>query len=616
MEEAERGAPSSLRGWLSEVYLPALLSSQPEQLALRLGDRATVDDPIFGRTNGMPALLRYLEEVAAWLGKHEASFDKVAFIMGSDRDVTEGTLGLTFDGRRVKLPVAVVAERRKEREVEMRLYYSTRPINGIHAVRSPLLPQDDQIAVPPPIAAHLVALGKADVPAIVASFEIGGTLQSPSGEVFTREADGGTLQAFYERLFRTDRGGRSAGGASEGAGGVEVLNGGRADDGSTCALEYTIVKVHGKGVPAQAGLAVYERGESGLLKAARFYEDAEIRGARVRRRRGAFVMRASLLRVALRLALSFALSSCGSCGDGGDKDGGKPADLRKSALMQACTAFARAECTQLTACTPFNVTLTYGDEATCEQRAVLACVPALGAVGSTLNPSQVDQCAQAIKAESCEQFLDNDQPSACTYTGSFALGATCGTDSQCTTGYCRLGLPGACGECAVRAQAGQTGPDGGRPACLSDADCMATLVCAMGVCVGPSPAGATCSLQQPCQRTLACVAGKCAAPLPVGAACALPTDCDVTHGAACNTITKTCVAIATAASGQPCGIVNGGLTDCIGGATCGNVSPTLQGTCHQTAADDAPCGPDIGCLAPAVCAAGARCTLPSPANCH
>ena len=65
-------------------------------------------------------------------------------------------------------------------------------------------------------------------------------------------------------------------GGAGGSAGVEVLNGGRADDGSTCALEYTIVKMRGKGVPAQAGLAVYERGESGLLRAARVYEDAEI----------------------------------------------------------------------------------------------------------------------------------------------------------------------------------------------------------------------------------------------------------------------------------------------------------------------------------------------------
>lgn len=265
MEEApERGAPSSLRGWLSEVYLPSLVASQPEQLALRLGDRATVDDPIFGRTTGMPALQRYLEEVAAWLSKHHGSFEKVAFTMGSDRDVTEGTLGLTFEGRRVSVPVAVVAERRKEREVEVRLYYSTRPIKGTRAVRSPLLPKDDQIAVPPPVEAHLAALAKGDVRAIVETFELGGTLRDPQGDTYVRQADGGTLQPFYQRLF-------SGGGA-----GIEVLNGARADDGSTCALEYTIVKVHGKGVPPQAGLAVYERGESGLLKATRVYEDVEV----------------------------------------------------------------------------------------------------------------------------------------------------------------------------------------------------------------------------------------------------------------------------------------------------------------------------------------------------
>jgi len=329
-------------------------------------------------------------------------------------------------------------------------------------------------------------------------------------------------------------------------------------------------------------------------------------------------MRASVLRVALLTAIALGLPGCGSRSDGATTaDAGQSAaDLRSTALLRACTAFARAECTQLSTCTPFNVTLTYGDEATCEQRAVLACMPALGAAGSTLSSTQVDQCAQAIKAETCEQFLDNDQPSACTYTGSLALGATCGTDSQCSTGYCRLGLVGGCGVCATRAQAGQTGTDGGLPACLTDGDCVATLVCAMGVCVGPSPIGAACGLQQPCQRTLACVSGKCSAPVPVGSACTLPTDCDGAHGAACNTNTRTCVAIATATSGQPCGIVNGGLTDCVGGATCGQVSATLTGTCHQTAADNAPCGPDIGCMAPAVCAAGARCTLPNPTTCH
>jgi hypothetical protein len=261
----DRGSPSGLRGWLSDVYFTSLATDQVDQLMRRLGDRATVDDPIFGRTSGMPALARYLEEVAAWLTKRSGAFDKLAFVTGSDRDVTEGTLSLTYEGRRVQVPAAIVAERRPEREVELRLYYSTKPIKGTRAVRSPLLPQDDEVAVPPPVAAHLDALAKGDVRAIIAAFENGGTLRDAAGETYTKTEPGGTLDQYYRRLF-----------ASSSSGGLEVLKGARADDGSTCALEYTVVRVHGKNVPPQAGLAVYERGESGLLRTLRVYEDVEV----------------------------------------------------------------------------------------------------------------------------------------------------------------------------------------------------------------------------------------------------------------------------------------------------------------------------------------------------
>jgi hypothetical protein len=267
----DRDVPSGLRGWLSEVYLPSLVAAQADQLVRRLGDRATVDDPIFGRTTGMPALARYHEEVATWLRKHEGAFEQLAFVTGSDRDVTEGLLSLTFEGRRVKVPVAIVAERRPEREVEMRLYYSTKPIKGTRAIRSPLLPQDDEVAVPVQVAAQLEALSRADIGAILASFENGATLRDAAGEIHRKDEDGGALRAFYEKLCATM--GPSPGGGR--GSGVEVLKGARADDGRICALEYTVVRVRGKNVAPQAGLAVYERGETGLLRAVRVYEDVD-----------------------------------------------------------------------------------------------------------------------------------------------------------------------------------------------------------------------------------------------------------------------------------------------------------------------------------------------------
>jgi hypothetical protein len=270
MQDApERGAPSNVRGWLSEVYLPALVSAQAEQLLRRLGDRATVDDPILGRAKGMPALGTYLDRAATWLTKRDAAFDVLAFTTGSDRDVTEGILALAVDGKRAHLPVAVVAERRPEREVEIRLYYSTKPIQSGPTRRTPLVPRDDELAVPPPVAAHLLALARGDVDGIVASFENGALLRDSAGATYRKEEEGSSdLRAFYAKLFASSAAGRQPG--------IEVVKGARADDGRTCALEYTVVRIRGEDVSPQPGFAVFERGESGLLSAARLYDEYDV----------------------------------------------------------------------------------------------------------------------------------------------------------------------------------------------------------------------------------------------------------------------------------------------------------------------------------------------------
>ncbi len=254
-----------MRGWLSEVYLPALVSSQAEQLVRRLGARATVDDPIFGRTSGIPELGSYLERAAAWLTKRDGAFEMLAFTTGSDRDVTEGLLTLNVDGKRVSVPIAVVAERRPEREVEIRLYYSTKRILGESKRRTPLVPRDDELLVPPPVDAHLLALARGDTDAVVAGFENGATLRDPAGGTHVKnDGHGGAMRVFYDQLF--------AQGPERGRG-VAMVKGSRADDGRTCAVEYTVTRMRGSDVPPQPGLAVYERGESGLLRSARLYHD-------------------------------------------------------------------------------------------------------------------------------------------------------------------------------------------------------------------------------------------------------------------------------------------------------------------------------------------------------
>jgi hypothetical protein len=260
----DRGATPGLRGRLSEVYFPALVAAQASALALRLGDRATVDDPLFGRSTGMSEIGPRLTEMASWFAAHDAGFDNFGFVTGSDRDVTEGTLTLTMNGERVRVPVAVVAERRREREVEIRAYYATRALREKLSPRGELLPSDDGTAVPPPVAAHLDALSRGDAAGVVASFEQGGTVRTADGATHAKvDPDGGPLATYYAQLVRGERG----------AGGLQIRNNARADDGRTCALEYTVLRFRGSEVPPQAGLAVYERGESGLLRTVRVYDD-------------------------------------------------------------------------------------------------------------------------------------------------------------------------------------------------------------------------------------------------------------------------------------------------------------------------------------------------------
>jgi len=326
-------------------------------------------------------------------------------------------------------------------------------------------------------------------------------------------------------------------------------------------------------------------------------------------------------RGALGIAAALVLAVCSGCSSnksssGGGFDAGAEAEAGGGVTVaQACNDFATAVCGRLQACAPFSIQTIYGDQATCVQRTALGCSPSLGASGSQITAAQMDACAQALGAETCDQALDNAQPAACNVPGTLASGAACGSDAQCQSGHCKLSMPGTvCGTCAPRAAAGGS--------CGADGDCAAGLVCAPsssgkgGTCATPAEAGASCSATQPCVRTLACIGGKCQTPVGPNGACSAATDCDLAQGLYCDPQSKTCKQTQTATAGQPCLFVNGTLTACTASASCVPVDGGTEGTCHPTAADGNPCGPGIGCVAPAICSKNARCLLPDPSSCH
>ncbi len=171
---------------------------------------------------------------------------------------------LHLDGEtgRVDLPVAIVADREADGRIdELRIYSSTRPLTGRHANRPPLLQPDPELRESDVVAEYQRALAAGDVDAIVAAFEPDGYAREPAGGQYLHRGPD-SLRSFYQLLFSN-------------AGGIPLEHCALIDDKRACALEYNVMRWGRTELPPQAGVAVYVRGQSGKLAAARIYDDVD-----------------------------------------------------------------------------------------------------------------------------------------------------------------------------------------------------------------------------------------------------------------------------------------------------------------------------------------------------
>ncbi|WP_394837748.1 hypothetical protein LVJ94_12625 [Pendulispora rubella] len=253
-----------LRGRLAAVYYPALLALSHRALAHRLGERATVYDPLVGAAAGLSAIAATLEELARRFADAKVSYEPAHAIVGASRDVTEGTLSLdALDGKgaaRVSLPVACVMHRRKERQADLRTYHATVPLGRAQAHRTARAPEEGYV-LPTDVAEHLAALRLGDADALVASFESGGHLRDGAGRIHRREHD--ELHHFYVRTLQSERGANDW---------VPVVIA-TAEDGRLCAVEYRTEKLRDGETSPKEGLLVFERGDSGLFHSVRVYDE-------------------------------------------------------------------------------------------------------------------------------------------------------------------------------------------------------------------------------------------------------------------------------------------------------------------------------------------------------
>lgn len=243
MRDPEHEAPPpSLRGRLAEVFLPALIEETLAPLLRRLGDLATVDDPMGGSSTGVATLGPHLERFAGWLAERGARYSKSGTVVGADRDVAEGVLDLRNDGKQLSVPIAVVAQRGKNRQVEVRVYHATKSLGIDRRGPAPALPTE--IALPAFARDIFDAFRRKDGFGVATALETGGTVCEATGAETGRDALAALLEdgrhVFEARAV--------------------------AEDLQRCAVE--CVRPSGR-----SSLVVVERGESGLVRSVRIYDE-------------------------------------------------------------------------------------------------------------------------------------------------------------------------------------------------------------------------------------------------------------------------------------------------------------------------------------------------------
>jgi hypothetical protein len=246
----------------SVPYYDGLMSGEHDALIRSFAGEPVLHDPLNGRIRGVRAFESYVTSLRSFFEQHRMSFDAAEDVITTGRGFEEFVLHLDGIDGRYEVPVAIVADREPDgRLAELRVYHSLWPVSGGHTHRPPLLQRDPDLQLPDVVADYQRALAAGDLDAILDTFEPDAYAREPAGaEYFHRGPD--ARRAFYARLFSN-------------GGGIPLEHCAMIDTGRECAVEYNVVSWGTTELAPEAGVAVYVRGESGKLAAARIYDDVD-----------------------------------------------------------------------------------------------------------------------------------------------------------------------------------------------------------------------------------------------------------------------------------------------------------------------------------------------------
>jgi SnoaL-like domain len=257
----ERFEERHQRQLMSVPFFDGLLAGEFDALVDSFAGEPLVHDPMRGRIRGLAVFESFVGEMGAWLRERNVEVQEVDHVVRQRDGFEEVVLHLDGDSGRVSLPVAITASKQPDARLdELRIYFSGWALSGRHTVRPPLLQPDPQLSESDVVGEYQRALAAGDVDAIVATFEPDGYAREPAGDEYVHRGRDG-LRAFYEQLLS--------------GGGVPLEHCSVIDDGRVCALEYNVSRWGSAELAPQAGVAIYVRGDSGRLAAARIYDDVD-----------------------------------------------------------------------------------------------------------------------------------------------------------------------------------------------------------------------------------------------------------------------------------------------------------------------------------------------------
>jgi hypothetical protein len=244
------------------AYLPALAGGDTAAVLALFDGEPLIDDPRHGLVAGNAALRDFVAAQAAWMREGGATLELIRTTIGPARSLTEWLASIKVNGAPTELPIAVVGDRASiGTATAIRVYHSQWPLLGSHRLRGPILPEDAHLVIPDVVGAYMAALGSGDLAGSLSVFEPDGYFREPSGGPYIYRGREGILAAY---------------GAFYEVGPIHLRHCTVIDDGVVCGVEFIADGWGPRPFPPQAGIGVYERGASGLLSAARIYDDVDV----------------------------------------------------------------------------------------------------------------------------------------------------------------------------------------------------------------------------------------------------------------------------------------------------------------------------------------------------